>query len=114
MKIDVKKLGVLRWAEFSLGDFTIICGSNNTGKTYATYALFGFLWQWRRFLGVQIPDQTIGDLIQGRSHADRCYPLCRKSGGNFERWLSRVHTATPEVFCFSSGPFHRHDLSSEY
>ena len=43
MKIKVTNLGVLRQAEFSLGDFTIICGENNTGKTYATYALYGFL-----------------------------------------------------------------------
>jgi predicted ATPase len=37
----------LRQAEFSLGDLTIICGANNTGKTYATYALYGFLESWR-------------------------------------------------------------------
>jgi predicted ATPase len=47
MKIKVKNLGVLKQAEFELGDFTIICGENNTGKTYATYALFGFLSIWR-------------------------------------------------------------------
>ena len=42
MKIKVKNLGVLRQAEFELGDFTIICGENNTGKTYATSALYGW------------------------------------------------------------------------
>ena len=47
MKIKVKNLRVLKQAEFELGDFTIICGENNTGKTYATYALFGFLSIWR-------------------------------------------------------------------
>ena len=43
MKIKIKNLGVGKQAEFTLGDLTIICGGNNTGKTYATYALFGFL-----------------------------------------------------------------------
>lgn len=43
MKIKVKHLGALDQAEFSLGDLTIICGENNTGKTYATHATFGFL-----------------------------------------------------------------------
>jgi predicted ATPase len=42
-EIKIKNLGVLKQAEFTLGDMTIICGGNNTGKTYATYALFGFL-----------------------------------------------------------------------
>jgi predicted ATPase len=43
MKVKIKNLGILKQAEFSLGDLTIICGGNNTGKTYATYSLFGFL-----------------------------------------------------------------------
>lgn len=30
-------------AEFEVGDLTIICGENNTGKTYATYSLYGYL-----------------------------------------------------------------------
>ena len=50
MKVKIKNLGILKQAEFSLGDLTIICGRNNTGKTYATYSLFGFLYTWRRLL----------------------------------------------------------------
>ena len=30
-------------AEFEVGDLTLICGENNTGKTYATYSLYGYL-----------------------------------------------------------------------
>lgn len=66
MKIKVKNLGVLKQAEFSLGDFTIICGENNTGKTYATYALYGFLNTWREQLDYMeasfIPDEIMNDL----------------------------------------------------
>lgn len=43
MKIFVKNLGALEQAEFELGDMTIICGKNNTGKTYATHVTFAFL-----------------------------------------------------------------------
>ena len=50
MRISLKNLGILKKAEFSLGELTIICGKNNTGKTYATYALFGFLLGWKSFL----------------------------------------------------------------
>ncbi|MFN6181816.1 MAG: AAA family ATPase, partial [Dolichospermum sp.] len=63
MKIKVKNLGTLREAEFTLGDLTIICGGNNTGKTYATYALFGFLYTWRRMLSIQINDDKIEELL---------------------------------------------------
>ncbi len=67
MKVKVKNLGVLKQAEFSLGDFTIICGSNNTGKTYATYALYGFLATWRHRLGSlgegRISQRAINNLL---------------------------------------------------
>ena len=67
MKIMVQNLGVLRQAEFSLGDLTIICGRNNTGKTYATYALYGFLNKWRENIDsietTQISDQRIRELL---------------------------------------------------
>ena len=37
IKIELKNLGILKQAEFSLGDLTVICGKNNTGKTYIAY-----------------------------------------------------------------------------
>lgn len=64
MKISVRNLGVLKQAEFELGDLTLICGDNNTGKTYATYALFGFLSNWRRLLSVDISKSTIDELVK--------------------------------------------------
>ena len=48
MKFKIKNLGVLKQAEFTLGDLTIIRGSNNTCKTYATYAVFCFLFTWKQ------------------------------------------------------------------
>ena len=43
LKIELKNLGILKHAEFSLGDLTIICGKNNTGKTYADLCTVRFL-----------------------------------------------------------------------
>jgi predicted ATPase len=71
MKIKVKNLGALKQAEFILGDLTIICGYNNTGKTYATYALFGFLYTWRKIFSIKINDEKIEQLIaEGVIHLD--------------------------------------------
>ena len=63
MKIALKNLGVLKHAEFSLGDLTILCGKNNTGKTYATYALYGFLNSWREWVNVEVSDTQIQRLL---------------------------------------------------
>ena len=63
MKVKVKNLGVLKQAEFTLGDLTIICGGNNSGKTYATYALFGFLDNWDSFVSIEISSSSIKQLL---------------------------------------------------
>jgi len=63
MKIKVKNLGALKQAEFELGALTIICGGNNTGKTYATYALFGFLYTWRQNFSIKIDSTEIFRLL---------------------------------------------------
>ncbi|OIR24925.1 AAA family ATPase [Bathymodiolus thermophilus thioautotrophic gill symbiont] len=67
MKIKLKNLGIIKQAEFEIGDLTVICGKNNTGKTYTTYALFGFLEQINDFLKIDIEDFYINDLLQNGS-----------------------------------------------
>ena len=47
MKFHFENIGPIREAELELGDFTIIAGRNNTGKTYLAYTLYGFLKIWR-------------------------------------------------------------------
>ena len=63
LKIELKNLGILKHAEFSLGDLTVICGENNTGKTYATYALYGFLDSWRKHIHFPVTDAQIQSLL---------------------------------------------------
>ena len=63
MEITLQNLGALEYANFSLGDLTIICGKNNTGKTYATYALFCFLSFWKNQFEYPISDDKIKELL---------------------------------------------------
>ncbi|MBU0700991.1 AAA family ATPase [bacterium] len=70
MRIQVKNLGVLRQAEFTLGNLTIICGGNNTGKTYATYALFGFLSFWREAFSIRVKENINQLFAEGVIHID--------------------------------------------
>lgn len=67
MKISIKNLGVLKQASFNLNDLTIICGKNNTGKTYATYALYGFMSFFRENFSdfpLEIPEKHIQSLLR--------------------------------------------------
>ena len=63
LKIRLKNLGILKHAEFSLGDLTLICGENNTGKTYAAYALYGFLDSWRKHISFPVNDDHVQNLL---------------------------------------------------
>ena len=43
LKAIFKNLGPIKNAEIELNDLTIIAGKNNSGKTYISYAIYGFL-----------------------------------------------------------------------
>ena len=116
VKISVKNLGVLREAEFDLGDLTLICGDNNTGKTYATYALFGFLSNWRRFLSVDIPKSTIDSLVTDgvvridiRSLVDRSNEIVDAGCDRYERELATVFASRPDRFKMAKFRVSLHD-----
>ena len=64
MKITLQNIGVLKQADFEVGDLTIICGKNNTGKTYAAYALYGFLKVWKHLMHVAIGSPEVEGLIE--------------------------------------------------
>ena len=63
LKIKLKNLGILKHAEFSLGDLTLICGENNTGKTYAAYALHSFLHDWHKHISFPVSDDHVQRLL---------------------------------------------------
>ncbi len=105
MKIKVKNLGVLKQAEFELGDLTIICGENNSGKTYAAYALFGFLWNWREMLKVPISNDEVDAFIQKseskvsidkylKQHAN----ILKKGCVSYTKHLPRIFASSEERF----------------
>ena len=63
MKVSIRDLGVLKQADFEVGNLTVICGENNTGKTYATYALYGFLHYWNSNIDVEFIDAGEVDIL---------------------------------------------------
>jgi len=64
MKVILKNIGVFKQTEYELGDLTIICGENNTGKTYATYSLYGFYDFWEKGFLIKRPDSEITELME--------------------------------------------------
>jgi hypothetical protein len=107
MKVKIKNLGILKQAEFSLGDLTIICGGNNTGKTYATYSLFGFLYTWRRLLtwptfGLKEKiDQLLSDGVISldlQEYVQQCESILTTVCQRYVRQIPEVFAANEERF----------------
>jgi predicted ATP-dependent endonuclease of OLD family len=55
MIFEFKNLGSIKEAQIEMGNLTVICGKNNTGKTYLTYAVWGFMNDKNGF-SYEIPD----------------------------------------------------------
>ncbi len=105
MKITIQNLGVLKKAAFELGDLTLICGSNNTGKTYATYALFGFLLNGKRFMRTEVSNQEINDLMNNGAtqidiarHAKGAKNILSQSCQTYTQYLPRIFASNPKHF----------------
>ncbi len=64
MKIKVKNLGMLRQAEMELGDMTIICGLNNTAKTYTTYTIYGCFDYLKNELELAVSESKLKELVE--------------------------------------------------
>ena len=105
MKMRIENLGVLKQAEFELGGLTLICGGNNTGKTYATYALFGFLFRWQDILKVDIPEYEIKTLLNDgvvridvTLHAVKANAVLEEGCRAYSQQLSDIFASKPAHF----------------
>lgn len=105
MQIKINNLGILKQAEFSLGDLTIICGDNNTGKTYATYALFGFLSFWREAFSIDVSGDVIHQLLAEGSISINIGQYVHKAEQILSDGCRQYSKQLPMVFAAPEGRF---------
>ncbi len=105
LTVNLKNLGIIKQAEFSLGDLTIICGENNTGKTYITYALYGFLDYWHKHIDIPIDDDLINSLLSEGSlridlthYVDKANQLLKEICEKYPGCLDKVFPAEDGTF----------------
>jgi len=59
MKFKFEQLGPLYSGEVELADLTIICGENNTGKTYITNSLYALFSGWQQLLAWDLSEKDM-------------------------------------------------------
>lgn len=106
MHFHFDRLGLLDEADIVLADLTLICGENNTGKTYATYGIYGFLRVWRQLLRNELEPQIEAALQDTERYQ---LDLQMMFGGKVDEYLSRLgKTYTrmlPRVFATDADVF---------
>lgn len=106
MKFEFEKLGLLDEATLELADLTLICGENNTGKTYATYAVYGFLRSWRRLLQIVLA-QEIEDIAKAEgAYKFDLHEMFRGKVNDYLAKLGKQYvTLLPRVFAANKSYF---------
>lgn len=106
MRFHFENLGLLDQADIELADLTLICGENNTGKTYATYAIYGFLRSWRQMLRFTLEDDINAFLKDANQYQ---FDLQQMFGGKVDDYLKRLGKSyvelLPRVFATDSNVF---------
>lgn len=64
VKFIMNKIGLIDKTELTLNDVTVICGKNNTGKTYISYSIYGFLYMWRDLIDFKFSHKIIDEVIE--------------------------------------------------
>lgn len=106
MKFKFENVGLINQAELELADLTLICGENNTGKTYLTYGVYGFLSDCRGLLRNMLADDlrqshplTSGYVIdlekmfQGKLNA-----YLKRASNQYTANLSKVFASNESLF----------------
>ena len=110
LTVRLKNIGIMKQAEFSLGDLTLICGENNTGKTYAAYALYGFLKSWSNFGRISISeDQIFSLLTHGTLKIELTQYVKQANQTLIDAW-KRYPKQLDEVFAAPEDTFHNSEF----
>lgn len=64
MRFIIQNVGPIRDANFEFGKLTVLCGKNNTGKTYITYNTFNFLDAIKRHINVPVAKEVAEQLLR--------------------------------------------------
>jgi AAA15 family ATPase/GTPase len=122
MKIEFSNLGALNQGEIELNKLTVVCGTNNIGKTYLTYAVYGFLNTWEHFVESKVSKSdydTLTDTGQLKidlraDYLDQAKSLFEKAAVKYKGILSSVLASNEERFANTSIQFKLDDYSTLY
>ncbi|MBU3823160.1 AAA family ATPase [Flavobacteriaceae bacterium XHP0103] len=121
MEIKAKNFGPLESINFSLEDFSVITGFNNTGKTYISYALYGFLKTWSNNIKTLNLEELIEVLlsegsidIELKDYEKKVFKNFRSLSDTFSKNLHKIFSANENEFDDTTFSFSIDEASINY
>lgn len=117
MKFNFKNFGYIDEGSIELSDLTILCGPNNSGKTYTSYSIYGFLKYFRNLADFSISNDLLDRLreegsldidLEGYTKETKHY--IKKASEKFSNTLDDYFSVPEEVFAKSEIEFSINDL----
>lgn len=99
-----QRFGYLHDAEMELGSLTLICGKNNTGKTYANHALYGFFERWRDLINLNLDSEVNTLYEKGILEIDLSkyehvfYEALGELSSSFSQYLPKIFSVSEDYF----------------
>lgn len=113
MKLSFKKIGTLEHGVVELADLTILCGENNTGKTYVTYLLYCLLKAWKRLVNLNLQREFVELRKNGVVKIDIQEKIVKLWPEISSKVLERFKSEFPEMLASRSELFSETDLAFE-
>ncbi len=106
MKFHLKNLGAIDNATVEIAPLTIICGLNNTGKTYVTYAIYALLSTWRELMQWRSDKSVLDELFSNgavsvdleRQFVNQWDDILRQANDKWRQFLPRALGAPADRF----------------
>ena len=113
MRIEFKNFGQAGSGAVSLADLTVICGPNNSGKTYVNYAVYSALRNFNKFFNLGDWSDAVAKLNDGYPVTIDLIEIKRNfssyladAGRNFTKSLDSIFNAPTGFFSGSEFFFH--------
>lgn len=108
VNFKLENIGLIEKAEVSLNDFTLICGQNNTGKTYITYSIYGFLYSWDDLVDFNIEKSIFDELeengfcnIDITIYENKLKDILNRLSSRYTNKLSNIFSVDDDWFEYS-------------
>ncbi|TAE61769.1 MAG: hypothetical protein EAZ87_00935 [Nostocales cyanobacterium] len=112
-KVFIENLGVIKKGHLQLNDFTLLCGANNTAKTYIMYSLYSLI-DYNFKVNVDFVETIVNQLIEDKVRQYDIQDLVTNNLHNIANGISLGITRhLPNLFATDSSDFEKTRIKLE-